>query len=503
MNIVIFCDGTWNSPEEEEFGLPVATNVYKLFRACMDRAESAGQQTVWYQQGVGSTGGRVRRMVEGSTGTGIRANVKRGYAAIAANYTGPNDRIFLVGFSRGAFTARSIAGMIETVGLVKEATRVVVDSAYAAYSRSRHHDSAEAEKHRASEHVRSDVRVHAIGVWETVGALGISFWGASFNLRRIFRNRFHVLSPSRITDNFIHALGIDEKRTSFMPTLWEQRDGGTARTRIVESWFRGVHSDIGGGYGDCDLSDETLRWMAGQLRRLGLMLRDGAPKCAPDHNGRIHNSVRGPIWSNVASWPRPTPLRALGETGADPEHHLHESVLLRERDAGLDGRNERARRFLEVGEAVRVEIRAQVLWEYTGIVLKAGQVFELRDAGGVWQDDGETPVTAEGQPEDDESRIKRLARWSRRKPDAPYMALIAVPNVPVPAPERDLGLLEAIRFKLLPAPPAYLGLMIAVNAGGTTLEPETDAMLWCFANDLWRHYSNNTGSVVLEILRSR
>ncbi|QJW88745.1 DUF2235 domain-containing protein [Spirosoma taeanense] len=248
-NIVICCDGTWNSATDEEFGMPTATNVRLLFQACQTAAESDDKQVTWYQSGIGALGGNSRRAFEGATGTGMGANIRRGYLAIARYYE-PGDHIFLFGFSRGAFTARSIAGMIRQVGLVDPDAKVV-EKAYRFYESNKylhndpktHYDYPKFKPGRAP----GQVRIHFIGVWDTVGSLGFSFWGWSFNLR-FFRNGFHELSPNSITDNVYHALAMDEIRTSFMPSLWELPQSGEHRPECVEqAWFRGVHSDVGGG----------------------------------------------------------------------------------------------------------------------------------------------------------------------------------------------------------------------------------------------------------------
>ncbi|MDT7838543.1 DUF2235 domain-containing protein [Aquabacterium sp. OR-4] len=327
--LVLFCDGTWNSPDEESFGQPTPTNVYRLYQACQDEADSRGEQVTWYLPGVGSDGNGFQRALEGATGSGIGLNIRRAYAALAALYRGPQDRIFLIGFSRGAFTARSIAGMIQKVGLCQSPDPARVRLAYRAYQRSRNEADPRARLHRDMSDVHRGVRVHAIGVWDTVGALGLSVWGWSFNFRVLWRNDFHRLSANNITDHVFHALALDEKRTSFMPVLWHGLDdpGGVhtgygddrRQPAVHELWFRGVHSDVGGGYADTRLSDIALQWMAQQLQACGLQLREGLPRLRPDPLGRVHNSARGPLWTNVATWPRWTPLCTVGEAQAQAQ----------------------------------------------------------------------------------------------------------------------------------------------------------------------------------------
>src|SRR5262249_37787561 len=128
------------------------------------------------------------------------------------------------GFSRGAFTARSIAGMIQKVGLLRRPSRKAVENAYDIYRKTENESSERARQHRAREDIFSQVAIHAIGAWDTVGALGFALWGWSFNIRALFNNGFHRVSPNFATRFVFHALAIDEKRTSFMPALWHDDD---------------------------------------------------------------------------------------------------------------------------------------------------------------------------------------------------------------------------------------------------------------------------------------
>ncbi len=510
---MIFCDGTWNSPEEEKFGQPTDTNVHKLFISCQDEAESNGEQITWYQPGVGSDVSWYRRAFEGATGTGTGLNIRRGYAAIAAHYR-DGDRIFLVGFSRGAFAARSIAGMIEKVGLLREASRRSVEQAYELYRRVRSQAAPELEAHRSGRHVHRNVRIHAIGVWDTVGALGLSMWGWSFNFRGLWRNSFHRLSPNQITSHVFHALAIDEKRTSFVPVAWSRtlegrtRDalgGGKESTGPVveETWFRGVHSDIGGGYADAGLSDITLSWMAERLSAAGLLLRPHMPIVSPNPLARIHNSARGPLWTNVATWPRWAPLRMkLEQEKSDPLGSiLHESVGERERLGERSGLAEQRRRFLSVGERARVVVRARYQWEYTGIVLERGAVYRLR-ASGYWQDWKDSPVGPAGQPRSQESLLKRLAVRMKRVPQANWFELIALPCHDFGWRWQELGISRALYYLLINDPRQFKAQYVPTGGDCLITGPKREeAMLWCFANDARRFYTNNAGSVLLEVER--
>ncbi|HEX8327431.1 MAG TPA: DUF2235 domain-containing protein [Hymenobacter sp.] len=518
-NLVICCDGTWNSATDEAFGMPTPTNVHRLYQACQDRAESQEQQFVWYQPGVGALGGRIRRAFEGTTGTGVSANIRRGYTAVARHYEA-GDRIFLLGFSRGAFTARSIAGMIQQVGLLVDPTAEAVREAYRYYESKRYnpalyapgqYDRPDPTIHHLLHKPTRYVRVHFVGVWDTVSSLGFSFWGWSFNLRLFFRNGFHDLSPNRITDHVCHALAMDEMRTSFMPTLWEVPPGEPAAGDIEQVWFRGVHSDVGGGYAERDLADIAYRWLAERAISQGLLVRHGAFRdLAPNPAGRIHRSLQGPLWTNIGGWPRwfpPLHRTATQNAAVRTQGYLHESVFHRERICAEFGSKEPRLQTLDPGQSATVEIPADQLWTSTGLVLEQGGTYAFAPSGW-WQDLNDTPVGAEGQPAATESWPKRLFRWARRAPDQPWMQLMGLVNRPRVWPWQERSLHEAVRYLVLEDPAELVADLFPIRRGTERTVraplPTDDAtgLLWVFANDLWKTHVNNTGSLSLTVTRT-
>lgn len=536
-NIVIFCDGTWNSPSDEEFGVPSVTNVRTLYRACQDFSESGGAQVVWYQSGIGALGGKFRRAFEGATGWGIGGAIQRGYTAIASHYE-PGDKIYLFGFSRGAFLARSIAGMIRQTGLLEDYSVASVKKAYKFYEETVFDYSEEKTYYYPKDAPLKDpnrgpgkVRVHFIGVWDTVGSLGFSFWGWSFNLR-FFRNGFHDISPNAITDHVYHALAMDEIRTSFMPSLWDYPEEKTHKEsaytqnaepcgHIEQAWFRGVHSDIGGGYAERGLSDVTLKWMVEKAMGHGLLLRENAllsdddptltetekrekATLAPRPASRIHRSYQGPLWTSVGGWPRWYPPLATTVEEGGHWGYLHASVKDREEICTRTGSAELKITPLAVGESKSVEIRADHLWNFSGFVLEAGGTYSLT-AEGKWRDGNGATVGPDGETPEQSGIWSRwkLIKSVRRAPKQPWMKLIGVVNYPREWPWKERPWYEALPYIFWKDPQQLVNDLFAI--GKQTSSPivvKETGLLWVFANDLWRTYDNNTGSVTLTVTRT-
>jgi len=257
--LVVCCDGTWNMPDQ-----PSPSNVTKVALA-LERLDPAGvEQRVYYDKGVGT--GRFDRIRGGAFGWGISKNIWEAYRFLVANYQ-PGDELFFFGFSRGAYTVRSAVGFIRNSGLLKPEFADKLEDAYQLYRRrddASHPDAVESELFRKS--FAHEVRVKFMGVWDTVGSLGIPFGP----LRILnYPWRFHDVQLSRSVHFAYQALAIDERRRPFKPSIWEQhRD---AKGQVLEQvWFAGVHSNVGGSYPDTGLSDIPLLWMVNKAAHCGL-----------------------------------------------------------------------------------------------------------------------------------------------------------------------------------------------------------------------------------------
>lgn len=261
---VVCFDGTWRTPDN---GV-APTNVVKLVRAIRSRDADNVSQVVFYDKGVGTSGG-TDAVAGGAFGAGLTANVFDGYRFLANNFES-GDEIYVFGFSRGAYTARSLAGLIGLAGLLDPAD--LGRGLHDVMDIYRKRDLDRAEKQRAIEALglaaRKTSRLHCVGVWDTVGSLGIPG-----DLGRRFlggKYYFHDVELSPLVDVALHAVAIDEKRSAFSPTLWVSPTGAPAGSeqRVEQVWFAGVHSNVGGSYADTGLSDIAFDWMIRRVRAL-------------------------------------------------------------------------------------------------------------------------------------------------------------------------------------------------------------------------------------------
>jgi hypothetical protein len=261
--IIVCCDGTWNSDDTQTND----TNVALLARSVHGSQGTGGVlQIVLYLRGVGTTGLKIETLIEGAVGLGVDDNIRSAYQFICQNYV-PGDEIYLFGFSRGAFTARSLAGLITACGLLYRESLGALPDAWRYYRSPKPHAPQDfAQKSNARCHIEPTITF--LGVWDTVGSLGIP--GHLMAAQNKEQFAFHDTSPSPLLKRGAHALAIDEHRHDFTPTFWT----GTppAGATIQQVWFAGAHSDVGGGYKTRSLADIPLVWMARQAEAAGLVL---------------------------------------------------------------------------------------------------------------------------------------------------------------------------------------------------------------------------------------
>lgn len=261
---IVFCaDGTWQDPLNN-------TNVYRLYKAL----EISGEQVTFYDDGVGADVTGIAHVLDGAFGQGLLQKVQDGYTKIAHVYE-PNDQIFLFGFSRGAYTARSLAGMIAACGIPTGSfTSDCVAQVFAAY---RNPPQRAAMLGDLAGFNLQPATIQMVGVWDTVGSLGIPAIFGGVDQRKY---SFLDTSLHPCIKNAFQCLALDEKRAQFPATLW---DGPSSPGQTVEQvWFSGCHGDVGGGTapgGPLDagtrLCDITMGWMVSKAAECGLTFVDG------------------------------------------------------------------------------------------------------------------------------------------------------------------------------------------------------------------------------------
>ena len=320
---IAFCsDGTWDSATNK-------TNVYKFYKALA----VTGDQMPFYDDGVGANRLPVEKLVGGAFGTGIFSKIKDGYKKIAHVYEADDD-VFLFGFSRGAYTARSLAGMITACGLpTQNFTDDMVDVAFDAYRNKQNRPQILQKLANCNMH---DAKIRMIGVWDTVGSLGIP--SVIGKVEPVLYGFLDTALSANVL-NAYHALAIDEMRCEFPPTLWESAP--VPGQTVEQVWFCGVHSDVGGGEpddgdGTTALSDITLGWMMSKAAALGLQFdtaiqaQYSIPLDSKYALDKLHTSwsplcgvpIKRPI-PNTASIANSVSIRLQQDSGWRPENLKH------------------------------------------------------------------------------------------------------------------------------------------------------------------------------------
>ena len=326
--LVVCCDGTWNDPTDQ-------TNVWRTFVFLRDHCQvpAAAPDTetgsvsfasevrvtlpegeaadiplfAFYDKGVGEKKGG------GAFGVGLGSNVRQAYAFVARHWK-PGASIFVFGFSRGAYTARSLAGMLNAVGVVDPDRDGAEDAAWAHYRlppRARTGTLRDTIDALQKPGAKRGTVVRFLGVWDTVGSLGVPVPPLRGLSDKLFGDiyRFHDTALGSNVLNACQALAIHEKRGAFKPVLWTRRhecvldeEGRPSRQRVLQTWFTGSHGDVGGGYrSDRRLADIALTWMLHRALECGHPLSEPAwqSHCEPNPLGARHESLTRP-WEFAA-----------------------------------------------------------------------------------------------------------------------------------------------------------------------------------------------------------
>ncbi|MGM4960887.1 DUF2235 domain-containing protein [Bradyrhizobium barranii] len=271
--LAIFLDGTWNTLNNN-------TNVWRLKSLTAETAD----QRVYYSQGVGTRRGESAR--GGVTGWGIDDEIIEAYTWLIQNFD-DGDEIFIFGFSRGAYTARSLSGLICKCGVLRLGAPLSIEQLYARY---RIYDAptirtllgrplpdgVSLEERWLTAYSRP-TKVKFVGVWDTVGSLGLPVWSMAAEVRKY---RFLDTHLRLDNEHAFHALALDEHRKNFEPTFWTRTDrvgheGAAERQieKVEQRWFVGAHANIGGGYASDPLAQRPLKWLMEKAAGLGLGFR--------------------------------------------------------------------------------------------------------------------------------------------------------------------------------------------------------------------------------------
>ncbi|MEU6348190.1 DUF2235 domain-containing protein [Streptomyces sp. NPDC047072] len=309
--LVVCCDGTWNMPNQK-----YVTNVSKVARAVLPVAADGTEQRVGYLDGVGTKW--TDKYVGGAFGWGLSEKVREAYCFLVENYE-PGDELFLFGFSRGAYTARSLAGLVRNSGILRPEHEGRLAEAWDLY-RDRDKKPGEQVSKDFRKAYAHETKIRFIGVWDTVGALGIPVPGPHvlWPLVKWVNSHwaFHDTELSSWIDGAFHALAVDEQRRAFAPTLWHQQADAEGQ-ELKQVWFSGVHCDIGGGYEDTSQSDLSLRWMVARAAEYGLEIDTGALGLGGfDALGELHES-RTKFYRLTRALHRP-----IGQSRSEPEGRL-------------------------------------------------------------------------------------------------------------------------------------------------------------------------------------
>lgn len=303
---IVILDGTMSSlrPGHE-------TNAGLTFRLLCEKAPG-NRRAIYYEPGLQWEGWH--NTLDVMQGKGINRQIRRAYGWLASHYR-PGDRIFLFGYSRGAYAVRSLAGVIDRVGLLtrENATERHVQLAYRHYERDPNRPVAKAFARR---YCHPAAEIQMIGVWDTVKALGMRLpllWMLT-EAKHAFHN--HHLGAS-IRHGF-HALALDETRVVFDPVLWECPEGWDGNVEQV--WFRGTHGDIGGQVGELEaarpLANIPLVWMLDRAEVVGLALPKGWRERFPCDAG-------APMVGTFRGWGAMFLLRRRRVVGRDRSERLH------------------------------------------------------------------------------------------------------------------------------------------------------------------------------------
>ncbi|MBL8446975.1 MAG: DUF2235 domain-containing protein [Zoogloeaceae bacterium] len=523
--IVVCMDGTWNDPTER-------TNVYKLFRTIPGSERPVAEAGALrqhlrretpeifalYLEGVGAKG-RSEGILGGSLGLGLHDRVIDAFILVSRIYQ-PGDKFWIFGFSRGAWAARSLAGFIANAGLLEnpgaEDAAVRAEKLWLNAKNGKLDDRGTRFWEAAG-----DARpIRLVGVWDTVGALGIPFFNGLRVVDGVEARLFEFADTdlSSRVEFGRQALAVDETRFDFTPTLWNDRAG------ISQAWLPGVHGDVGGGYAHTGLSDGALQWMIEEVNALdgGLTLTTAALGAGFTGNPLAdrHDEARQHLWKLRPREPRKVaadaPLAAAVHTRLAGRADYRPAALRKVVACGAFFANdvvapeERLVPLQETGptlcmacdnQTIDCVVFAQKWWNAAGIEVHAGERYRI-EALGTWTDK-ENEAGATGY--ESNSTVLNWAEGTRRVEKAPWFALIAAvhadPGLELKNPSAGnmvFGIAESFARGVGKIDDAS---QLTATGDSCELAVRKDGYLYFFANDSAFAYSNNSGFLDVRVTR--
>lgn len=307
---VVILDGTMSSLEPGN-----ETNAGRAYQLCR---EMTGSVSIYYEPGL--QWNDWRSAIDVMQGRGINRQIRRAYGYLASRYR-PGDKIFLMGYSRGAYAVRSLAGVIDLMGLLKadDATERNIREVYRFYEGD---PSSHCARRFAAAHCLDGVQIEMIGIWDTVKSLGFNapiLWRLSEK-----RHAFHSHHLSHNVKAGFHALALDETRIAYKPIMWTSPEG--FRGRVEQVWFSGTHGDVGGQLGGFEearpLANIPLVWMLERAQMNGLPLPDG-------WSSRFRQDSSAPMLGTFRGHGKWFVTRRARKVMLDPSESFHDSVTLR------------------------------------------------------------------------------------------------------------------------------------------------------------------------------
>ena len=268
--IIILCDGTWQSLTTEH-----ATNIRKLKNLLKPNDDNGTEQLAHYLSGVG-TGDAFDKVAGGFTGKGLEEKIQEAYKHLCEDFC-EGDEIHIIGFSRGAYTARSLVGFINRVGIINKSELSKLPGLWNDYKRKRIISEGEVPT------------IKSLTVFDTVGALGI----LKGSTKEIKKHQFHNVKISSNVEHIFHLLAVDERTPKFTPTLFKKNESPDLKLKdLKQVWFCGGHEDVGGGnkdHEDKGLENIALHWVVSELSRLGLKFdKEKMNEFKQNTNGKVH-----------------------------------------------------------------------------------------------------------------------------------------------------------------------------------------------------------------------